>query len=158
MGDGHLSSRFVAEPVMQPTCDHERTIHRFLGFAPEEVYHAPFVTERPVGSYSTFSPLPDPIRRSEPERNGGIFSVALSVTHIGAPGCYPASCSLEPGLSSLVFQSGRPTRLHENYRLIPRPNQYPPDPPNYPHRHRGRIPEPRRSLQKTECGYNTGKI
>jgi len=41
-----------------------------FGLAPSRVFHAFFITKKPVSSYLTFSPLP---------RLGGIFSVALSL-------------------------------------------------------------------------------
>ncbi len=47
-----------------------------FGLAPCGVYHAAFLTERPVRSYRTFSPLPSALLR---RTAGGIFSVALAV-------------------------------------------------------------------------------
>ncbi len=63
------------------------------GLAPDGVCRAALVAERAVGSYSTFSPLP---RR---ERRGGLLfcGTFLEVTLTGR---YPASCPMEPGLSS----------------------------------------------------------
>ncbi len=67
-----------------------RTTHLLLGFAPDEAYPATPVASGAVGSYPTISPLP--------ENRRYFFCGALySVT---APGCYPASCPMEPGLSS----------------------------------------------------------
>jgi hypothetical protein len=63
-----------------------------FGLAPRGVFHAPDVAVRAVGSYPTFSPLPDARDRKRralgitsglPQRSlltGGLFSVALSVT------------------------------------------------------------------------------
>ncbi len=84
-----------------------------LGFAPNEVFRAPAVAGRAVGSYPAFSPFPS--RRPQAARSGGLFSVALSVsagTRFRAsppsPGRCPAFCSVEPGLSSRG--SRKPTR------------------------------------------------
>ena len=52
------------------------------------------VTEPPVRSYRTFSPLPETFRSI-----GGMFSVALSVPY--GPTNYEAHCPVELGLSSL---------------------------------------------------------
>jgi hypothetical protein len=63
------------------------------GLAPDGVCRAALVTERAVGSYSTFSPLPRCMHR------GGLLfcGTFLEVTLTGR---YPASCPVEPGLSS----------------------------------------------------------
>ena len=53
-----------------------RTVPRHLfGLAPVGVYHAIRVTTNAVGSYPTFSPLPN----VNPTTLGGLFSVALAV-------------------------------------------------------------------------------
>ena len=71
-----------------------RPITSLFGLAPGRVCHAIFVTKDAVGSYPSVSPLPL-THRSITERriNGGIFSVALSVT------CYSAW----PLTSTLLF-------------------------------------------------------
>jgi len=62
-----------------------------FGLAPGGVYQAIPITKNTVRSYRTISPLP---------KNGGIFSVALS---LGLPllDVIQHLISLEPGLSSL---------------------------------------------------------
>lgn len=68
-----------------------------LGFAPDEAYPAIAVASYAVGFYPTISPLP--------ENRRYIFCGAFySVT---APGCYPASCPMEPGLSSSGLSAAR---------------------------------------------------
>jgi hypothetical protein len=58
-----------------------------------------------------------------PLTRGGMFSVALSVewTSIHPPGRYPAHCSAEFGLSSLLAESDRPVRLPTSslYAMVP---------------------------------------
>jgi len=68
----------------------ERTTPLLFGLAPDEVYPATPVTSGAVGSYPTISPLPIARRY--------IFCGTFS--SLTAAGCYPASCSVEPGLSS----------------------------------------------------------
>jgi len=63
-----------------------------FGLAPGGVFHALFVTKKPVRSYRTFSPLP---------RLGGIFSVALSLG-FPPPDVIWHRVLIEPGLSSFV--------------------------------------------------------
>ena len=62
-----------------------------FGLAPRGVFRAPGITAGAVGSYPTFSPLPNALRRNRPapgftgslpprpKLTGGLFSVALSV-------------------------------------------------------------------------------
>ena len=64
-----------------------------FGLAPGGVFHAFFVTKKPVRSYRTFSPLP---------RLGGLFSVALSL-RLPSPEVIWHRVLIEPGLSSLVY-------------------------------------------------------
>jgi len=64
-----------------------------FGLALGGVFHAFFVTKKPVCSYHTFSPLP---------RLGGLFSVALSLRS-PSPEVIWHRVPIEPGLSSLVF-------------------------------------------------------
>src|SRR5262249_53091832 len=71
------------QPSVAPLC----------GLAPDGVYRATLVAERAVGSYSTFSPLP---RR---ERPGGLLFCGTFL-EVALTGSYPASCPVEPGLSS----------------------------------------------------------
>tara|TARA_B110000881_G_scaffold24608_1_gene17808 strand:- start:2520 stop:2753 length:234 start_codon:yes stop_codon:yes gene_type:complete len=65
-----------------------------FGLALSGVYHAISITRNAVRSYHTISPLP---------KNGGIFSVALS---LGLPllDVIQHFISVEPGLSSVIKQ------------------------------------------------------
>jgi len=63
-----------------------------FGLAPGGVYRAIYIAAHAVGSYSTFSPLP--------QKRGGLFSVALSLGS-PPPGVTRHRISMEPGLSSL---------------------------------------------------------
>ena len=98
---------------MQPTRNEGRAIPLLLDFAPDEVYRAVPVARSAVGSYPTFSPLPG---RSPSAKSWSLPSANIQsflrldtyrrylfcgpVCRLAAPGCYPASCSPEPGLSS----------------------------------------------------------
>ena len=66
-----------------------------LGLAPDEVFPADDVATIAVGSYPTISPLPR-MRR---------YLFCGTLCSVTAPGCYPASCPVEPGLSSLGIPS-----------------------------------------------------
>ncbi|GAP07803.1 hypothetical protein ATHL_02691 [Anaerolinea thermolimosa] len=73
-----------------------------LGLAPGGGCLAGALLRSPVVSYTTISPLPHPRR---------YVSVALSGT-LRRPGCYPAPCPVERGLSSTLYQGrDRPTDL-----------------------------------------------
>ncbi len=61
-----------------------------LGLAPDEVYHAERITAFPVGSYPAISTLPANRR----------YIFCCTFCSLTAPGCYPASCPVELGLSS----------------------------------------------------------
>jgi len=52
-----------------------------FGLSTRKVFHAPDVTIRAVGTYSTFSPFP----RSDKSDQGSLFSVALSVPEKSRP-------------------------------------------------------------------------
>ena len=64
-----------------------------FGLAHGGVFHAFFVTKKPVCSYHTFSPLP---------RSGGLFSVALSL-RFPSPEVIWHRVLNEPGLSSIAY-------------------------------------------------------
>ena len=87
-----------------------------FGLAPCGVCPARRITAAAVRSYRTFSPLPEPCGP------GGMFSVALSVERSrpqkrgGPPGRYPAHCSAEFGLSSVLQQ--RPSGPAANKIII----------------------------------------
>ncbi len=83
-----------------------------LGLARDEACHAGTVASSAVGSYPTFSPLPRNVRGLRPchRVRRFVFCGALCPRNppwlpFGdrsdpKPGCYPASHSIEPGLSS----------------------------------------------------------
>ncbi len=64
-----------------------------LGLAPDGACHAVPVARSAVSSYLAISPLP-PKRR---------FIFCCAIRRISAPGRYPASCLVVPGLSSHAF-------------------------------------------------------
>jgi len=75
-----------------------------FGLAPGGVFHAFFVTKKPVCSYHTFSPLP---------RLGGLFSVALSL-RLPSPDVIWHRVPIEPGLSSLAYSTKATNQLSGN--------------------------------------------
>ena len=88
-------------------CFRPKAMPSLFGLAPGGVFHAFFVTKKPVCSYHTFSPLP---------RSGGLFSVALSL-RLPSPDVIWHRVPIEPGLSSLVFSTKATNQLSGN-RLI----------------------------------------
>jgi hypothetical protein len=78
-----------------------------LGLAPDGVCRASVVTNGAVSSYLAFSPLPN--QPTQPLTGRCIFcGTFLPVT---GTGCYPASCPLEPGLSSLLWNTQKSDHL-----------------------------------------------
>ena len=88
-------------------CFRPKAMPSLFGLAPGGVFHAFFVTKKPVRSYRTFSPLP---------RLGGLFSVALSL-RLPSPEVIWHRVPIESGLSSLVFSTKATNQLSGN-RLI----------------------------------------
>ena len=88
-------------------CFRLKAMPSLFGLAPGGVFHAFFVTKKPVRSYRTFSPLP---------RSGGLFSVALSL-RLPSPEVIWHRVLIEPGLSSLVYSTKATNQLSGN-RLI----------------------------------------
>jgi len=78
-----------------------KALPSLFGLAPGGVFHAFFVTKKPVRSYRTFSPLP---------RSGGLFSVALSL-RFPSPDVIWHRILKEPGLSSLVYSTKATNQL-----------------------------------------------
>jgi len=83
-----------------------REASSLFGFAPGGACHAVPVAGSAVRSYRTFSPLPCRKSRSSPAQ-GGSISVALSLGS-PPPDVIRHRVSVEPGLSSLASESGRP--------------------------------------------------
>ena len=88
-------------------CFRPKAMPSLFGLAPGGVFHAFFVTKKPVRSYRTFSPLP---------WSGGLFSVALSL-RLPSPDVIWHRVLIEPGLSSLVYSTKVTNQLSGN-RLI----------------------------------------
>ena len=85
-------------------CFRPKAMPSLFGLAPGGVFHAFFVTKKPVRSYRTFSPLP---------RSGGLFSVALSL-RFPSPEVIWHRVLIEPGLSSLVYSTKATNQLSGN--------------------------------------------
>jgi len=102
-----------------------RTTHLLLGLAPDEVFPANPVTRIAVGPYPTISPLPE-IRR---------YIFCGTFCSLSAPGGYPASCSVEPGLSSEESlprrSSGPPKNIITNRRIRRYRRNQPSIPPEF---------------------------
>ena len=82
-------------------CFRPKALPSLFGLAPGGVFHAFFVTKKPVRSYRTFSPLP---------WSGGLFSVALSLRS-PSPDVIWHRVLIEPGLSSLVYSTKATNQL-----------------------------------------------
>ncbi len=113
----HLSGRHVTVPLgaaypelfedeQSPVV--RRRLCPCLALLPTGVTWPPTLLWMPVVSYTTFSPSP---RR---KRRGCLFLWPYS-GRFPRPGCYPTSCSLECGLSSIpnVQDRDRPTDLRQ---------------------------------------------
>ena len=87
-------------------CPLARAASSLFGFAPGGACHAVPVAGSAGRSYRTFSPLPCRKSRSSPAQ-GGSISVALSLGS-PPPDVIRHRVSVEPGLSSLASESGRP--------------------------------------------------
>ena len=85
-------------------CFRPKAMPSLFGLAPGGVFHAFFVTKKPVRSYRTFSPLP---------WSGGLFSVALSL-RLPSPDVIWHRVPIEPGLSSLVYSTKATNQLSGN--------------------------------------------
>ena len=85
-------------------CFRPKAMPSLFGLAPGGVFHAFFVTKKPVRSYRTFSPLP---------RSGGLFSVALSL-RLPSPDVIWHRVLIESGLSSLVYSTKATNQLSGN--------------------------------------------
>ncbi len=75
-----------------------------LGLAPDGACHAAIVTNHAVSSYLAISPLP----------LAGRFAFCCAIRRIAAPGRYPASCLVVPGLSSPACAEAVIRRPHPN--------------------------------------------
>src|SRR5437867_6983522 len=111
-GGDHLSGSRVAAALVQPTREH-RAGHPLPAW-PCSGWGLPSrpVARPLVSSYLTVSPLPllrPSPRGTEAARTPGSEAVGgLSLWHfprVAPPGCYPASCPVESGLSSIRTRS-----------------------------------------------------
>jgi hypothetical protein len=157
-------------PAVHPQAIAPEPAGLLLDFAPEEVFRAPPVAGRAVGSYPAFSPLP---RRALRRREAVCFLWHCLSPAAPAPGGCPASCSEEPGLSSRAgprlepggalavawprpfprFSSLPPRRsplLPLPLRLPRPPRRLPPRPPPSP-------ALPRIPPGRTGCGCSRGR-
>ena len=111
----HASSN---QPGRQGTetcpCPLARAASSLFGFAPGGACHAVPVAGSAVRSYRTFSPLP------HIEMRGGSISVALSLGS-PPPDVIRHRVSVEPGLSSLANESGRPADWRVGRCALARP-------------------------------------
>jgi len=96
----HLSRPCVAARLQQPTRRSTWTSSPLprracvcLALLPVGVAWPPTLLPTPVVSYTTFSPLP-------PSMTKAAVLFCGPIRGISPPGCYPAPCSLERGLSS----------------------------------------------------------
>jgi len=122
-GDDHLSGRIVTDRLKRPTrISNSRGPQPvladgfLLGLAPDEVYRAIPVARNAVSSYLAISPLP---RRAE--TRAGRFAFCCTVCRVSAPGRYPASCPVVPGLSSSIAAGGHPlprSKIRKRGRLV----------------------------------------
>jgi len=115
--------------LMQPTRGSRRMsnpplaseLHPCLALLPMAVTWPPTLLPAPVVSYTTFSPLPI-TRASTCLAACGLGGRFLwSCARVPPPGSYPASCSLERGLSSSCIRNsrspGRPN--NQSYHTAP---------------------------------------
>ena len=101
--NSHLTSSNQPRQLTK-NCFRPKAMPSLFGLAPGGVFHAFFVTKKPVRSYRTFSPLP---------RSGGLFSVALSL-RFPSPEVIWHRVLIEPGLSSLVYSTKATNQLSGN--------------------------------------------
>ena len=101
--NSHLASSNQPRRLTK-NCFRPKAMPSLFGLAPGGVFHAFFVTKKPVCSYHTFSPLP---------RSGGLFSVALSL-RFPSPEVIWHRVPIEPGLPSLVYSTKATNQLSGN--------------------------------------------
>ena len=127
----HLSGQSVAAllgaayPGLTPstvggsTCGDEQSpiVHRrfrpCLALLPTGVTWPPALLQTPVVSYTTFSPSPSARKGGAAVCFCGPFPAGSRLSAVSRPGCYPTSCSMECGLSSIPTTQDRdcPTSL-----------------------------------------------
>ena len=118
--DGHSSRPHLAVRLKRPTRKLDapsRPVPRpfgapsLFGLAPCGVCPALDIAAQAVRSYRTFSPLPrlfsrTPVESEDPREQAGRYVFCGTFRRLalegGPPGCYPAHCPVEFGLSSLA--------------------------------------------------------
>ena len=127
-GGDHSSRSRIAPGLKQPTRGSSGRAGPPLlfGLAPRGVFRALGIAVEAVGSYPTFSPLPNALRpnRSAPgitgnrpprsKLTGGLFSVALSVA--GFPAALARRKERPPDVIRRVALNPRPAKAEEGFR------------------------------------------
>ena len=109
-GNGdHLSGPDVTIGLKRPTRGQTRLLYPPIRSCSGWGLHGQPVTRLPVSSYLTISPLP---------RLLGAVCFCCTFRRVTPPGCYPASCPEELGLSSPIAQGGHPVYLARLYSSI----------------------------------------
>ena len=121
----HLSGQRVAAllgaayPGLAPptvgrsTCGDEQSpiVHRrfrpCLALLPTGVTWPPALLQTPVVSYTTFSPSPSARKGGAAVCFCGPLPAGSRLSAVSRPGCYPTSCSMECGLSSIPTTQDR---------------------------------------------------
>ena len=100
-GGGHLSGPGRCRPgSTRPTWRWAgHLVTRLLGLAPDGAPWPPLSPATPVCSYRTLSPLPR-VPSEDLGHRSAVCSLLACPARSPAPGCYPASCPAESGLSS----------------------------------------------------------
>ena len=114
--DDHLSGTAVAErPHATYPGRSGRAILSLLGLAPDEVCRATPITRRAGGLLPHRFTLAcvDPARSVHDHRRSAL---CCTVCRVAPPGCYPASCPVESGLSSTVARRDRLPGSHSQDR------------------------------------------
>ncbi len=130
----HLSGQSVAAllgaayPGLTPstvggsTCGDEQSpiVHRrfrpCLALLPTGVTWPSALLQTPVVSYTTFSPSPPALTGGAAVCFCGPFPAGSRLSAVPRPGCYPTSCSMECGLSSIPSTQDRDCPI--NLRLF----------------------------------------
>ena len=111
----HLSWIVVADNLQRPTWEQAgQTYGSLSGLASDGVYTAFCVTVEAVVSYTAIPPLPRFILHTYAMKHKlRRFLFCCTILGVASTGRYPASCPMEPGLSSSV-----PFRLYSRDHLF----------------------------------------
>lgn len=108
--DGHLSGPLVSERLKRTDAESGRAAHALSGPCSSRGLPGQGLSALPVGSYPTVAPLPVPHSRAA---IGGLHFCG-AILAVARTGRYPATCPVEPGLSS-----GARTRPRPSVQLFP---------------------------------------